>query len=301
MFSVHIFLKDEITRNKFCIAERALKKFVFQTETLYDLESVKFNVHLLLHIPKSISVFGSLWAHLAFPFEHYNGRLRKLYHNSQTIPKQICKSYFRLKAVDRISSRIFGNENCTVRGKLLFKKMFEKHKVHSCVEHGPHLRLLQPSSIISLSNIEQTCIIQLLQEELVSVNNINSYKRFIFKNIVYHSVNYERLLKRDNSVIQMINGAYMIIEHICMVQTVNSNDEMYVIVGTKLLPSISLQLVKDTEINNCSTSYSSIVRKSDEIICILPTFIKRKCIIINYNTLGHLYVIMPLVNVTETD
>ena len=86
------------------------------------------------------------WAHSAYPFEHYNGRLKKLYHNSQAVPKQICKTYFRLKTVDRISNMIFRDENCTVRGKLLFNKMFGSHKINSCIEYGPHLRLLQPSS-----------------------------------------------------------------------------------------------------------------------------------------------------------
>ncbi|XP_039304914.1 uncharacterized protein LOC120357714 [Solenopsis invicta] len=300
VFSMHIFLKDKITENEFYVGERSLKKFVFQTETLYGQEFMKFNVHLLLHIPKSVSAFGSLWAHSAYPFEHYNGRLKKLYHNTQAVPRQICKTYFRLKTVDRISNKIFKDENCTVRGKLLFNKMFGPHKINSCVEYGPHLRLLQPSSNISLNIVQQACIIQLLQEELVSADNIQLYKRFIFKNILYHSVDYERFTKRENSVIQLTNGAYIMIQNICMVQKINCNEDIYVIFGLKLLP-LNLELAKDSQVNNTSTLYSSIVRKSDEIICILPTSIKRKCIKMNYNMRDDHYIVMPLVNLMEID
>jgi len=60
VFSMHKFLADRITEKDFKDAEKALRKFVFKMETLYGKEHMKFNVHLLLHIPKSVKLFGTI-------------------------------------------------------------------------------------------------------------------------------------------------------------------------------------------------------------------------------------------------
>ncbi|EFN72341.1 hypothetical protein EAG_12648, partial [Camponotus floridanus] len=74
-------------------AKRAINKFVKNIEVLYGMELMKFNVHLLLHIPNSVKDFGALWAWSAFPYESYNSVLRNMLHSSQIILQQICKSY----------------------------------------------------------------------------------------------------------------------------------------------------------------------------------------------------------------
>jgi len=49
---MHKLLSSKISEYDLNEAERALRKFVFDTEKLYEPEYMKFNVHLLLHIPK---------------------------------------------------------------------------------------------------------------------------------------------------------------------------------------------------------------------------------------------------------
>jgi len=72
--------------------EKTLRKFVLHTERLYGPEYMKFNVHLLLHIPKAVKFFGTLWAWST----SYNRILRDMIYNSQLILHQVCKSYLRL-------------------------------------------------------------------------------------------------------------------------------------------------------------------------------------------------------------
>ncbi|XP_039308606.1 uncharacterized protein LOC105204984 isoform X2 [Solenopsis invicta] len=299
VFSMHIYLKDKIDKNELKIAKKALQKFVFKVETLYGQEFVKFNVHLLLHIPEAVLNFGSLWAHSTFPYEHFNGILGKLFQNSQVVPKQICKSYLRLKTVDKISNTAFSHENCAVRAKTLFNRMLGSRKINLCVDYGPHLRLLGSSVNITLSITEQVSITELLQEDIVA-NDVQSYKRFIFKGILYHSTNYERLRKRENSTAQLTNGTYILITKILMIRKINSNNYICIIVGNKFL-SLNLELPKDSEIQNSSKIYSSIVRKTEQITCILPESLKTKCIKIDYNSQRNQCIIMPLVNSTEID
>lgn len=85
VYAINIFDSDKIETQAYENATRAIKKFVSNTEILYGMEQMKFNVHLLLHIPKSVNDFGALWAWSAFPYESYNFVLRSMLHNSQTI------------------------------------------------------------------------------------------------------------------------------------------------------------------------------------------------------------------------
>jgi len=44
-------------------------KFVALFEVLYGAESMRFNVHMLLHVVQSVRMSGPLWATSTFPFE----------------------------------------------------------------------------------------------------------------------------------------------------------------------------------------------------------------------------------------
>lgn len=127
IFSIYTFSKDRFSIQEFNSAKRSLRQFVEDTETLYGKEYMKFNIHLLLHTADNVKQFGALWAWSAFPFEHYNGILTKMFHNSQSVPQQICKSYLRLQNIK--NSTVFLQQNCSVSGKSLFNKMLGDYNV----------------------------------------------------------------------------------------------------------------------------------------------------------------------------
>ena len=53
VFGLHIFLQPEISDEDFRLAKKAFNKFVNLIEPLYGKKFMKFNVHLLTHIPQS--------------------------------------------------------------------------------------------------------------------------------------------------------------------------------------------------------------------------------------------------------
>lgn len=101
VFSLSIFLKASITDVEFRLAKKALIQFVKEIEKLYGKRFMKYNVHVLLHIPMFVKNYGAIWAWSAFPFEHYNGVIKQLFHGTQCIPEQICKLYHRLQYVKK--------------------------------------------------------------------------------------------------------------------------------------------------------------------------------------------------------
>lgn len=171
VFSIYTILKDRFSIQEFRSAKRALQQFVEDTETLYGKEYMKYNIHLLLHIPDSVKQFGALWAWSAFPFEHYNGILTKMFHNSQSVPQQICKSYLSLQNIK--NSTIFLQQNCSVSGKSLFNKMFGDSNIDKYLHFGL-LKICGCAQQVELSVIEQHLITEVLGEEIMT--NACSYE-----------------------------------------------------------------------------------------------------------------------------
>lgn len=232
VFSVHKFLADRITEENFKDAEKALRKFVFEMETLYGKEHMKFNVHLLLHIPKSVKLFGAIWAWSAFPFESYNRVLRNMIYNSQFVTMQVCNSYLRLQQTKNCT--IFNKKNCSVEGKKLYNHLIEKMKLSSnkSILYDGYLRIFGAGKIINLNLIEITVIQKLINQNF-EYDNVYSFERFICKNVLYHTSNYLRMYKRNNSIVRINNGSFINIKHILRISVVAgiNNIQKYVILG----------------------------------------------------------------------
>ena len=61
------------------LAEQLVKNFVREYGELYGKESLVFNVHALIHIPKDVFRFGSLDEYSAFPFENKLQELKGMF------------------------------------------------------------------------------------------------------------------------------------------------------------------------------------------------------------------------------
>ncbi|XP_049268738.1 uncharacterized protein LOC119382286 [Rhipicephalus sanguineus] len=90
---IYILLKDEITNDDIITSSDALSEFVAHTQMLYGTSAMTFNVHGLLHLPKSVAKLGPLWSHSSFVFENGNGTLVKLVAGACGVPLQILERY----------------------------------------------------------------------------------------------------------------------------------------------------------------------------------------------------------------
>lgn len=292
VYAIYVFDSDKITTEAYENATRAIKKFVGKAEMLYGMEIMKFNVHLLLHIPKSVKDFGALWAWSAFPYESYNFVLRSMLHSSQTILQQICKSYLRFQTVKYIDT--FSKANCSVEGKKLYLKMLGTYKNrtgHRTIVEN-RLIIFGNGKIVSLSLVEKLSIQALITENIQ--DHAVSYERFIFNNVSYHSSTYEKLCKRNNSIVETTFGTFMKITGIVCVTTLNKM-EQYVIVG-KYFEVLKDVLCSYNYISSSSCSHS--VRETNNVITCLPQNIRNKCILLPCNDKSY---VMKLVNKMETD
>lgn len=292
VYSIQIFLKEKITAAQHSAASTAIRLFVLRIESLYGIQFMTFNVHILLHIPKSVHNFGALWAWSTFPFEHYNGVLKSLFKGTQYLPEQIVKFYTRLRYV-KLNSSVFAKPNCSLKGKALFQSLMKECKIKRCIQFGEHLRIFGASKDVNLTNVEQLLIQQLLRKNID--NGALYFERFIFKHTLFHVDSYQRLKKRINCVVQTVNGNFITITKLLIVKT-TTDVKIEVIIGKQLL----VQTDNLCEFQNFSSDdFAFIVKDTNNVIDILPSQIKKKCVYMPYNE-GEACVI-PLINSFETD
>jgi len=66
---VIILLLESISNEMIDHCALVFVEFVLGMENLYGLNNVSLNVHLCLHLTKSVQDWGPLWTHSAFVFE----------------------------------------------------------------------------------------------------------------------------------------------------------------------------------------------------------------------------------------
>ena len=85
-----ILLKQEISTTEIDHADALLHQFVAEMEILYSLTSMTYNVHLLLHLGKSVLNWGPLGAHSAYGFEAVNGDLLNIIYAAIGVHHLVC-------------------------------------------------------------------------------------------------------------------------------------------------------------------------------------------------------------------
>ena len=74
-----------------------------------------YNVHLLLHFWKIVSMLGPMWAYSAFCFELGNGRLVKLVNGTTGVATQIVNKYHMAAA----AAELVGGGQYAVRDRAI--------------------------------------------------------------------------------------------------------------------------------------------------------------------------------------
>ena len=86
---MHIFPKEEITYATLGAAEIMLQDFYEIFIELYSELNCTHNVHLLVHLPRYVKLWGPLWTHNAFSFENKNRLIKNLFHSTNNVTNQI--------------------------------------------------------------------------------------------------------------------------------------------------------------------------------------------------------------------
>lgn len=234
--SVFLLLKEVVTEQDIYEAEKRLEIFVVQMGNLYGDVSATFNVHQLLHLGKSVRMFGPLWATSTFPFENGNGHVLRLVSAAKGVPMQIAERCIMRETVEAA--------RCTVP-----LVSFSDHTI-SLLE--PRRNSLFQNSVLGIPQPQGELLVDfqtVWKNKLGFIPDMQRYLRAQVGQIIIHSVKYTCAKKTCSSYVKMLDGKY------CKVLDIFSFTDRTkkIALFTQVLISSTQQLVPNAHIVQCVT------------------------------------------------
>ncbi|CAD6233226.1 GSCOCG00012264001-RA-CDS, partial [Cotesia congregata] len=199
--ALHILLSDKINNDEMDRADSLIIRYVVTYQDYFGKEAMTYNIHLLLHIVKSVRKLGPLLCHNTFVFESENHFLLKLQKSPTNIAIQIARRYLFKKALSPLQKKIHVSEAfLKFCGKNLTGRLKNFFEVDGCI-------LIGKGKEYSLNDNERNL--------LNRIDNCKCFNRFIYNSKRYTSQNYRSCEKIDDSVVLLKNGRIGIIKNIC--------------------------------------------------------------------------------------
>lgn len=214
--AIFILLKDKISHDDLETATYYLGAYCREFSRLYSEELMYFNVHLLLHLGKSVTMWGPLFCYSAFASEGANGKLVNLVKGTRGVLNQIAEKYSKCKTLPKVVSMYRVDE--------------------TVLNYCQDIMTYQPSQIAykfdSVTVLGSLKLFPLVEEETrafeASGMNITplSYERMLIRNVMYHARCYMRKgEKSDSSVVQLFSGQFGVIKRIIDPSNVRNTNE----------------------------------------------------------------------------
>jgi hypothetical protein len=253
--SIFILLKTNITQEDFLKAESLIKEFVTEFEFLYGKIKMVYNIHLLTHLPNSVRNCGPLWATSNFHFENMNGILINYVNGTTDVLKQIASKYALSKLIEY-------NENSQSDIVSNFSKKIKNRK-----------------SAVHCKKTDIFCLLgNYIPEDYDTQNipnvnlieNVLYYKKVIYEKNIFHTLDYCKPFKTNDSIIELIDGTLGAIKLILTI-----SNECYILVNIFKMSDMGNNLE-----NFCS--HLKLIENQENAVKLVPlTFIKQKCLLID--------------------
>lgn len=268
---IRLLLEPCITSSMLETSRKCLFKFVSLVSTLYGDEHVSYNVHIMSHLPDAVADWGPLWSNSAFIYEDTIGNLKRLYHGTQLIPKQIFRHFNASRSLMKLNPLLINSSDEVVH---LFKKLSTtQHFVLDATNVGIFTGLGRPLPE-TLNACQLQSVNELLQRDFTGLTGF-WYKRFLINRKVFSTFNYCCKFRRDNSIVALRNG--------CIGRIMNCGvlDSKHVVIFVECYQCSSMKAFRDNAVGINLTSFiRKLDFKSKDVVCVRPEDIVAKCVII---------------------
>nr|XP_055062963.1 uncharacterized protein LOC129446026 [Misgurnus anguillicaudatus] len=221
---VSLLLGENITREQITESESLLTDFVKDMEVYYGETNMSYNVHLCLHLPRSVVNWGPLWAHSAFVFESYNAKLLDMIKSTQGVALQIVKTFWLQKALPFYGQTIMqdASNECKEIFEILTRPKQLKHVTRTCditALDRPKVRILGRDDYIALSRYR------------VQRARVKYFQRIVANGEVIHSEDYSCVFKRNSFTVMLNDDDQNFFSIKSFVICQNENEEMCYAIG----------------------------------------------------------------------
>ena len=97
-----LLLQKSISKDDLNECNRLMISFVGRMQLLYGSAAMTFNVHSLLHLPQSVSLWGPLWTHSCFPFEAFIYRIKRQLQGYKGIINQVMQKLILIQNLPQL-------------------------------------------------------------------------------------------------------------------------------------------------------------------------------------------------------
>ncbi|XP_037528116.1 uncharacterized protein LOC119405351 [Rhipicephalus sanguineus] len=195
--AMHLLLKDSITREDISDAMGKLSDFVFKMQKPYGEASMTFNVHQLLHLPRSVVELSPLWAHSTFVFESGNGVLLKLISSANGVAVQVLERFV-------IQLRLVMLKN-TLDLQPQVKEMCQQ-LIAPAPSKVPETRTLGRGIVCGIVGHEQKSAF--IPELGFILDAVTSYQRIVVRGHLLHTTEYQRAKRTRNCTFKCTEGQF---------------------------------------------------------------------------------------------
>ncbi|XP_074107793.1 uncharacterized protein LOC141533036 [Cotesia typhae] len=213
--AIRILLEEKITSHMLKIADDLLIQYTRSYQKYFGEENMTYNIHLLLHMVKSVMNLGPLWAHNTFSFENENHFILKMKKSPTHVCLQVARKYYFQKSLPLLTTRFqLSNEFNKFCEQNLTGRLKNTLKTDNCV-------LVGKGKYYKLNEFEKEAI-------GFTPNECKSYNRFIYDGNRYTSQSYRLCEKINDTIIMLNNGTNGIITNICSLENMSGEDEIVI-------------------------------------------------------------------------
>lgn len=296
--AMRILLQKTVTVSQVENAQLMIYKFIALIPDLYGLEHVSYNVHILLHVVEGTKNWGAPWAYSAFLYEDAGGLIKRLFHGTNSIAKQIFRNFLCGSKLREYSRHFIPLSNESVRN--FYEKLDGPLSLSTC-----------NTNLIRISTIGSKRQMLMIAEIVVAVERklgllLRCHKAFFSERLavngrLFTTQSYSRPFKKDNSIISTNSSTNYSVNTVSVIQKIlsintkcdclssgdcilsNSDvNDLKIFLYCDRLPLLQFPPCYDEYSNQNLTAFLKIVdRDNTTTEVIVPSEIGHKCIIIS--------------------
>jgi len=173
--ATYILLSEGITTNDLKRADTLLNFFVTNAAHLYGKNIVSLNVHNLTHLVHFVKMWGPLWCWSCFPFESFNGEIKKNIHGTGNVCRQIFWTF-------QAQKRIMQSEELLDEGEVrdYVQGMFEGREHRCAGKEAYQCKIVKTSSLKSNLDV----FVRDKLKSMTTTANINEDNFFIASKVI---------------------------------------------------------------------------------------------------------------------
>lgn len=261
--AIFLLLKKSVTTADLTTAEELLVRFALRVSDLYGAAAETSNMHLLLHLPKSVSQLGPLWATSMFPFESASGLILELITAAKGVAQQVGE-----RCVMQQSLRLMGEGASLPEQLRNVFNLFMRFKVRR-----EEAALGAPLALVPTRATRRA-----LEDYFGTMPILERYQRATIQGFHLNSIEYKRCKKTCTRFIKMRD------EHFCEIRDIFQRKP-----DGALFLLCKILIISNANMGSAQYIHSCLVPPDEESLCIYPsTDVGNVCVFIAIQGVSYL-------------